>query len=81
MTNAERQRAYKAKLAEKGLVQCNVLLPAEAVPEFVELAELIRAYPHLRASCARDPTSGKLVGLKTGLRRLHAAQRQQENES
>lgn len=77
MTNAQRQRLHKAKLAQAGLVQCNVLLPAEAVAEFKELAELIRAYPHLRASCARDPASGKLVGLKTGLRRLHAAQREE----
>jgi hypothetical protein len=65
-TNAERQQRKRRKLETAGLVQCNVVVPAAAVAELQQQAELLRAYPHLVPGPMRDPVSGKLVSVRIG---------------
>jgi hypothetical protein len=47
MSNADRSRRHKAKLAARGLAQVNLWLPARAVPEFKQAAAAIGADPQL----------------------------------
>lgn len=63
-TNAERQQRKRARLARAGLVQCNLWVPAAAVAELQQQAELLRAHPHLVPGPLRDPVSGKLVSVR-----------------
>ena len=63
-TNAARQRRKRARLADAGLVQCNVWVPAAAAAELRLLAEILRTYPHLLPGPLRDPVSGKLVSTR-----------------
>jgi hypothetical protein len=65
-TNAARQRRKRQKLETAGLVQCNVVVPAAAVAELQQQAQLLRAYPHLVPGPMRDPVSGKLVSVRIG---------------
>lgn len=64
MTSAERQAALKARRAELGLVQCNMWVPASAVPELQRAAELMRENTDLTVARLVNRRTGKLRGLK-----------------
>jgi hypothetical protein len=64
MSNAERQRRHKSKLAESGLVQVNVWLPAGAVADFQRAAEIVRQNRKLTVARLVNVETGRLVGLK-----------------
>jgi hypothetical protein len=64
MTNAERQRRFKAKQQDLGFVQVNVWVPPGSVVDIQRAAEIMRESPHLTVARLVDPTTGKLVGLK-----------------
>lgn len=61
--SAARQRALKQRRLEAGIVQCNVWLPAAAVPEFQAAAARIMAEPHLRIGPLVDVQTGRLCSL------------------
>ena len=65
MTSAERQRRFRARMAEDGCVQCVVWVPAHAVADFQRAAELVRGNPDLTVARLASQATGKLVGLKT----------------
>lgn len=62
--NAQRQSAHRARMAERGFVQCNVWVPAHAVADFKRAAELAAVNPDLTIARMVDIRSGKLVGMK-----------------
>jgi hypothetical protein len=64
MNNAERARRYKASLAERGLIQVNVWLPAAVASDFKRAAELVANDPHLTVARLMDRRTGRLRGLK-----------------
>jgi hypothetical protein len=64
MTNSERQRRFKAKQIEQGLVQCNLWVPASVVADFQNAADLCRARPGLTVARLVDTSTGRLVGLR-----------------
>jgi hypothetical protein len=64
MTNAERQARHRAKLQQSGMVQCNLYVPAGAVPELQRAAELLRANPDLTIARLVNRRTGKLCGLR-----------------
>jgi hypothetical protein len=64
MSNAERQRRFKAKQLEAGLVQANVWIPPQAVADMQRAAELIRGNPELTIARLVHTGTGRLVGLK-----------------
>jgi hypothetical protein len=64
MTNAERQRRFKDKQREAGLIQVNVWVPPSCKAEIERAAELIRANHALTVARLVDTKTGKLVGLK-----------------
>ena len=59
-----RQRAFKDRMADAGMVQLNFWVPAAALADVKRAGELMRANPHLTVARLADPRSGKLVGLK-----------------
>ena len=64
MSNAEKQRRKRAKLATQGLKQCNVTVPESTHADLNLQAQLLRAYPHLMVGPLRDSVSGKFVALR-----------------
>lgn len=64
MTSAERQRRFKARMAEDGCIQVNVWVPASAAADIQRAAELIRANPDLTVARLVSAATGKLIGLK-----------------
>lgn len=64
MTTANRSRKFKAQMADRGLVQCNIWVPASAMAEFKRAAELARDNPDLTVARLVDTRTGKLRGLK-----------------
>jgi hypothetical protein len=63
-TNSQRQRRKRDRLAARGLTQCNVWVPASALPDIRLPAELLRQHPHLVPGSLRDLVSGKFVALR-----------------
>ena len=63
-SNAARQRRFRCKAIEQGWVQCNVWIPAAAVPDMQLQAELLREHPHLTVGPLRDAFTGKFVALR-----------------
>jgi hypothetical protein len=64
-TAAERQRRKREKAVGAGLVQCNVWVPAHALPDIRQLAEELRKYPDLVIGpLLRNPLSGEFVAVK-----------------
>lgn len=63
MTSAERARRHKAKLAEAGMVQINLWVPAGAAGDLQRAAELIRANPLLSVARLVNRQTGRLCGL------------------
>lgn len=63
-SSAERQRRFKAKMAEQGFVQVNVWVPMAAAADIQRAAELMRAGPHLTVARLMDVKTGRLTGLK-----------------
>lgn len=61
---SERQRRLRQRRERSGLLQLTLWVPAGAAADLRELAELLRAHPHLVAGPARDPVSGKLVSIR-----------------
>ena len=59
-----RQRAFKDRMADAGMVQLNFWVPAAALADVKRAGELMRANPHLTVGRLVDPRSGKFVGLK-----------------
>jgi hypothetical protein len=47
MSNADRSRRHKEKLAARGLTQLSLWVPPRAIPELKEVAAAISAAPHL----------------------------------
>jgi hypothetical protein len=47
MSNADRSRRHKEKLAARGLTQLNLWVPPRAIPELKEVAAAISADPDL----------------------------------
>ncbi len=64
LSNAERQRRHKVKMAEAGFVQVNVWVPASAAPDLQRAAEIMREFPGLTVGRLFNPRTGRLVGLK-----------------
>lgn len=64
MSNAERQRRFRAKKAQAGLATITLLVPAGAVPELQQLAELLRASTDYAPGPVRNVRTGKLVSLR-----------------
>ena len=56
--------AFKARMAEQGLVQANFWVPASAVAELRRACELLRADPDLDVARLVSKTTGRLRGLK-----------------
>jgi hypothetical protein len=53
--NAARQRRFRAKAVEQGWVQCDVWIPAAALPDLKLQAEVLREHPHLTVGPLRRP--------------------------
>lgn len=66
MTAAQRQKAFKARMAEAGLVQINVWAPAGALPQVQQAAELMRDNPELTIDRLVNTRTGRLVSLRKG---------------
>lgn len=64
MTNAERQRRFKARLSEAGFVQVNLWVTPESKADFERAAELVRGRPGLTVARLVDIATGRLIGLK-----------------
>lgn len=62
-TNAERQRAFRARKRAEGLVACTVMVPDEQFAVLQMIAERMRANPNLTVSVLRDQLTGRLVKL------------------
>ena len=62
--SALRQRAFKDRMADAGMVQLNFWVPAAALADVKRAGELMRANPHLTVERLVDARSGKFVGLK-----------------
>jgi hypothetical protein len=56
----QRQRRKRDRLAARGLTQCNVWVPPNAVAELLLQAELLRDHPHLIPGPLRDPISRQI---------------------
>ena len=63
MTNAERQRAFRARRRAEGLVSCTVQVPADQAAVIMMIAERMRSDRNLTVSVLRDQASGRLVKL------------------
>ena len=63
MTNAERQRAFRARKRAEGLVACTVMVPADQFAVIQMIAERMREDRNLTVSVLRDGVSGRLVKL------------------
>jgi hypothetical protein len=63
-SNATRQQRFRSKAIENGWVQCNVWIPAAALPDMQLQAELLRKHSHLTIGPLRDPFTGKFVVLR-----------------
>jgi hypothetical protein len=59
---------FRRKAIEQGWMQCNVWVPAAALPDLQLQAELLRQHPHLTVGPLRDPQTGKFVALAPVLR-------------
>ncbi len=68
--NAARQQRFRARVAENGWVQCNVWIPAAALPDVQLQAQILRQFPHLTVGPLRDPLTGKFVALRAPVLRL-----------
>lgn len=64
MTSAQRQRQFKARQEELGLVQCNVWVPAHTFADVQTLAQLLRDNPDLTVGPLRNQRTGKLRALR-----------------
>jgi hypothetical protein len=62
--NAARQRRFRERASANGWVQCNVWVPAAAVPDLQLQAELLRQHSHLSVGPLRDPFTGRFVALR-----------------
>jgi hypothetical protein len=63
-SNAARQRRFRERATANGWVQCNVWVPAAAVPDLQLHAELLRQHAQLTVWPLRDPHSGRFVALR-----------------
>ena len=63
MTNAERQRAFRARKRAEGLVACTVMVPAAQAAVIQMIAERLCADRNLTVSVLRNEVSGRLVKL------------------
>jgi hypothetical protein len=65
MSNADRARRHKAKLAARGLAQVNLWLPVHTIPDFKLAAERVtQGAPHLTLGRLKDLRTGQVKGLK-----------------
>lgn len=60
-SNAERQRAFRARKRAEGLVACTVSVHAKQVPELLALVRLLQSSSDLEAALARNSRTGRLV--------------------
>lgn len=60
-SNAERQRAFRARKSAEGLVACTVMVHASQLAELVALAKLLASSSELEAALARNTRTGRLV--------------------
>lgn len=66
MTSAQRQKAFKERMAEQGLGQCNVWVPKEYMADLIRAAELMREHGNLTIARLVNVDTGILCGLKNG---------------
>jgi len=64
MTNAQRQAKLRIAREAAGLKQCNIWVPAGAIPELQRVAELLRANPDLTVGRMVNTKTGRVSGLK-----------------
>lgn len=60
-SNAERQRAFKTRMKERGLIQVNGWVHEHQRADIASLLAALAADPDLEAGPARSACSGKLV--------------------
>lgn len=60
-TTAERQRAFRKRLAAEGLKTVTVIVPEHAAWEVSCLAEALRDNPNLELVTLRDTRTGRFV--------------------
>lgn len=63
MTNAERQKAFRARKRAEGLVACTVMVPHDQFAVIQMIAGRMREDRNLTLSVLRDGVSGRLVKL------------------
>jgi hypothetical protein len=80
---AERSARYRARKRSAGVIAITLRAPAATAPDFYALAEALRARPDLSpALLLKDPRTGRLVSVKTALRRTpFASWRSAESEA
>lgn len=61
---AIRHRRHKEKMKAAGLVQCNVWVPKECIPEIRNAAQKMVANRNLRVARLMDVSTGRMAGLK-----------------
>ena len=64
VANAERQRRYRERQAEQGLVVLTLMVPAKSIAEFKRAAEMVADDRDLSVDCLRSAKTGRLRGLK-----------------
>lgn len=62
-TSAERQRAFRARKKQEGLVQVTGLVPRKAQADLMIIMQMLRDNPDLEIAvqCLRDTVSGRFV--------------------
>src|SRR6266851_180547 len=67
--SAQRQARYRSRQKKAGFTEIALFVPPHAAPDLQLAAEALRQAPHLEIGPLRDPISGKLVSVKSVLRR------------
>lgn len=59
LTTAERQRAYRQRQKQKGLVTFTALVHEQQIPELQSAIDLLKADPHLVVALLRSNQTGR----------------------
>lgn len=63
-TPAQRQKAFRQKMADKGLVPVTGYVPAHLAGEMMAIMKQLADNPHLEPALLRDTISGRLVRVR-----------------